>query len=69
MMQRFSDGCGRLVPTTDILLMLMTHQSYPTVYATDVKEMEGILWKIVGAWEAVKPNEVEMTKKLWEKNF
>lgn len=69
MMQRFSDGCGRLVPTTDILLMLMTHQSYPTVYATDVKEMEGILWKIVGAWEAVKPNEVEMTKKLWEKTF
>lgn len=26
MMQRFSDGCCRLVPTTDILLMLMTHQ-------------------------------------------
>lgn len=26
MMQRFSDGSCRLVPTTDILLMLMTHQ-------------------------------------------
>lgn len=70
MMKRFSDGCSRLVPTTDILLMLMTHhESYPTVYATDVKEMEGIMWKIVGAWEAVKPNEVEMTKKLWQKTL
>lgn len=27
------------------------------------------MWKIVGAWEAVKPNEVEVTKKLWEKTF
>lgn len=27
------------------------------------------MWKIVGAWEAVKLNEVEMTKKLWEKTF
>ncbi|XP_017248337.1 uncharacterized protein LOC108219410 isoform X2 [Daucus carota subsp. sativus] len=69
MMQKFSDGCCRLVPTTDVLLMLMTHQSYPTVYATDVKEMEGIMWKIVGPCDAVKPNEVEMTKKLWEQTF
>lgn len=69
MMQRFGDGCSRLVPTPDILLMWLTHQSYPTVYALDVKEMEGIMEKVVGAWEAVKKDDVEETKKLWERTF
>ncbi|KAJ9185959.1 hypothetical protein P3X46_005526 [Hevea brasiliensis] len=69
-LQRFTDGCSRIVPSLDIFLMWMTHQSYPTVYAEDMKEMEGeILGKIVGMWQTVKEKEVEETKKVWEKAF
>ncbi|XP_058002854.1 glycine-rich domain-containing protein 1 isoform X1 [Hevea brasiliensis] len=69
-LQRFTDGCFRIVPTLDILLMWMTHQSYPTVYAEDMKEMEvEILGKIVGMWETVQEKEVQETKEVWEKAF
>ncbi|KAA8536796.1 hypothetical protein F0562_029274 [Nyssa sinensis] len=68
-LQRFADECPRLVPTSDILLMLLTHQSYPTVYAADVTEMERDMGKVVGLAEAVKEEQVEETKKLWERTF
>ncbi|GLT90199.1 hypothetical protein SLE2022_081450 [Rubroshorea leprosula] len=67
MMQRFRDSCPRFVPTLDILLILLIHQSYPTVYAEDLKEMWVDMGKIVGAWETVKEKELESTKKLWER--
>lgn len=44
-------------------------QSYPTVYAEDLKEMEGDLGKVVSMWATVKGKEVEETKKLWERTF
>ncbi|XP_050223612.1 uncharacterized protein LOC126673490 isoform X2 [Mercurialis annua] len=70
LLQRFSEGCSRSVPSLDILLMLITHQSYATVYAEDMKEMEAeMMEKVVGIWETVKDKEVEETKRIWEKAF
>ncbi|KAK6915630.1 Glycine-rich domain-containing protein-like [Dillenia turbinata] len=69
MLQRFGEGCGPLVPTLDVLLMLLTHQSYPTAYYEDVKEVEGALGQLVSLHEPVKKEDVEATKKLWEKTF
>ncbi|CAA3007045.1 glycine-rich domain-containing 2 [Olea europaea subsp. europaea] len=69
MMQRFSNKCSHLVPTSDVLLMWLTHQSYPTIYAIDIKELEGDIEKIVGPWEAVEEENIEETKVLWERTF
>ncbi|OMP03240.1 hypothetical protein COLO4_10557 [Corchorus olitorius] len=69
MMQKFGDDCHRFVPALDILLMLLTHQSYPTVYAEDLKDMWDEMGKVVRLWETVKEKEVEETKKLWERTF
>ncbi|TYH46295.1 hypothetical protein ES332_D11G326500v1 [Gossypium tomentosum] len=70
MMQRFGDGCFRFVPALDILLMLLTHQSYPRVYVEDMKEMWDNMGKlVVGLWETVEEKQVEETKKLWETTF
>ncbi|KAM2625836.1 hypothetical protein TB1_032643 [Malus domestica] len=70
MVQRSSiDLDSPLVPASDIMLMWLTHQSYPTVYAEDLKGMEGDLGKVVTVWAAVKEKEVEETRKLWERTF
>ncbi|XVE89612.1 hypothetical protein DITRI_Ditri20bG0009800 [Diplodiscus trichospermus] len=69
MMQRFGDGCSRFVPALDILLMLQTHQSYPTVFVEDLKDKWEYVGKTVGVCERVKEKEVEETKKLWERTF
>ncbi|KAK6911609.1 Glycine-rich domain-containing protein-like [Dillenia turbinata] len=69
MLQRFGDGCGPLVPTLHVLLMLLTHQGYPTAYYEDMKEVEGALGQLVRLHEPVKKEDVEATKKLWEKTF
>ncbi|CAN4108843.1 unnamed protein product [Withania somnifera] len=69
MMHRFGDTCSILVPTSDILLMWITHQSYPTAYTLDTKGLEEEVRKVVGAWEAVKGEDIEDTKKLWERIF
>ncbi|GFZ07169.1 enolase [Actinidia rufa] len=69
LMQRFSYGCGRLVPASDILLMWVNHQSYPMVYEADTREMEGDMGKVAVVWEEVNEEEVEETKKLWVKTF
>ncbi|XP_075660078.1 glycine-rich domain-containing protein 2 isoform X2 [Castanea sativa] len=69
MVQSFCDECARLVPASDILLMWLTHQSYPTVYAEDLKEMEGDMGKVVTVWESVKEKEMKETKILWERAF
>ncbi|KAG4135580.1 hypothetical protein ERO13_D08G224700v2 [Gossypium hirsutum] len=69
MIQRFGDGCFRFVPAFDILLMLLTHQSYPTAYADDLKDMWENMAKVVGLWETVQEKEVEETNKIWERTF
>lgn len=60
-----------LVPAVDILLMWLTHQSYPTVYAADTKHVEDeLLLKVVGPWDpSVKEEDIEETKLLWEATF
>ncbi|KAL2469130.1 hypothetical protein Fot_50706 [Forsythia ovata] len=68
-MHRFANECSRLVPTSDVLLMWLTHESYPTIYAMDIKELEGDIEKIVGPWEAVEEEDIEETKMLWERTF
>nr|POE75332.1 hypothetical protein CFP56_19053 [Quercus suber] len=44
-------------------------KSYPTVYAEDLKEMEGDMGKVVTVWESVKEKEMKETKILWERAF
>ncbi|KAA0034884.1 glycine-rich domain-containing protein 1-like [Cucumis melo var. makuwa] len=61
---RFSDECSSFVPASDILLMWLTHQSYPTVYAKDVKKMQGDLAKVVRFGETVNSKELDETKQL-----
>ncbi|CAI0551701.1 unnamed protein product [Linum tenue] len=68
----FMDGCrSKFVPCLDILLMLITHQSYPTVYAEDLKEMERThsMARVAGLWDKVEDKDVEETKNLWDKVF
>ncbi|KAJ0079811.1 hypothetical protein Patl1_22336 [Pistacia atlantica] len=70
MLDKFTDECSCFVPAFDIQLMWITHLSYPTVYAEDLKDMwDEMGKKVVGVWDTVKPKEVEETKKLWERNF
>ncbi|KAH1094799.1 hypothetical protein GYH30_040199 [Glycine max] len=72
MLLRFArDFSSRLVPTSDILLMWLTHQSYPTVYCEDLKALaiEGDLEKVATLSEKVKEKEFEETKKLWDRVF
>ncbi len=45
------------------------NQSYPTVYAEDLKEIESEMGKGVSLWETVGKKEVEETKNLWEMTF
>ncbi|KAK4769123.1 hypothetical protein SAY86_027273 [Trapa natans] len=60
---------SRFVPTSDILIMWLAHQSYPTVYADDMKEIEFDARKVGRLWETVKEDEVEASKKFWERTF
>ncbi|XP_031252461.1 uncharacterized protein LOC116110372 isoform X2 [Pistacia vera] len=70
MLDKFTDECSCFVPAFDIQLMWLTHLSYPTVYAEDLKDMwDEMGKKVVGVWDTVKPKEVEETKKLWERTF
>ncbi|KAF3454554.1 hypothetical protein FNV43_RR05002 [Rhamnella rubrinervis] len=69
MVQRTTNVCSGLVPASDIMLMWLTHQSYPTIYAEDSKEIEGGLEKVVPIWGTIKGKEVEETKNLWETTF
>ncbi|KAL0836354.1 hypothetical protein Bca101_088243 [Brassica carinata] len=69
-LHKFKDEISRLVPASDILLMWLTHQSYPTIYTEDVGEvLEEMMRKVVRNGEAVEKSEVETTKKLWNRYF
>ncbi|KAK4282754.1 hypothetical protein QN277_014094 [Acacia crassicarpa] len=71
MVQRFADGSCRLVATPDIMLMWLTHQSYPTVYMEDLKALglEGDMWKVTPIWETPEEENIEAIKKLWDRAF
>lgn len=44
-------------------------QSFPSRYEGDVKEIEGDLERVAGVWDAVREEEVQVTRKLWERAF
>ncbi|QCE07305.1 hypothetical protein DEO72_LG9g2324 [Vigna unguiculata] len=72
MLQRFAhEFSSRFVPASDILLMWLTHQSYPTVYLDDLKALavESDLRKVVTLSETPKEKDFEETKKLWDRAF
>ncbi|XP_017411870.1 uncharacterized protein LOC108318706 isoform X2 [Vigna angularis] len=72
MLQRFAhEFSSRFVPASDILLMWLTHQSYPTVYFDDLKALavENDLRKVVTLSETPKEKDFEETKKLWDRAF
>lgn len=69
-LNKFQDEVSRLLPASDILLMWLTHQSYPTIYGEDVDELlEEITKKVVRNGENVDKSQVETTKKLWNRYF
>ncbi|KAM0061812.1 putative Glycine-rich domain-containing protein [Helianthus debilis subsp. tardiflorus] len=68
-LQRFADNSKTFVPTLDVLLMWITHKSYPNAYAVDVKEMEHSMEKVIDAGELVKEDHLEVMQKLWERVF
>ncbi|XP_076903067.1 glycine-rich domain-containing protein 1-like [Bidens hawaiensis] len=68
MLQKFAGSNTYFVPTLDILLMWITHKSYPIAYAIDLNEMEDNMLKITES-ECVKEEDLEVMKKLWERVF
>ncbi|KAI3992803.1 hypothetical protein MKX01_042362 [Papaver californicum] len=68
-LHKFKEECSKLVPTLDIQLMWLTHQSYPMVYARDMKNIEEDLSKVNGIWDKVNDEDMKMTRKLWERLF
>ncbi|XP_024994889.1 glycine-rich domain-containing protein 2 [Cynara cardunculus var. scolymus] len=68
-LQRHADSCSAFVPTSDILLMWITHKSYPTTYRMDVNEMEGSMEKVIESEESVNEKALEAMEQLWERAF
>ncbi|XP_062210224.1 glycine-rich domain-containing protein 2 [Phragmites australis] len=59
----------RLVPSLDILLMWLAHQSFPVSYATDMASMairENVVKLVAGYGEVVSEEVLERTRALWE---
>ncbi|KAL5701073.1 hypothetical protein ACHQM5_026451 [Ranunculus cassubicifolius] len=69
LLEKFNDGCSKLVPTLDIQLILLTHQSYPSKYTEDVQRLEVGMEKIVGIWDEMKDEDAEESRKIWEEIF
>lgn len=44
-------------------------KSFPRRYEGDVKDMEGDLERVAGVWDGVGEEEVQVTRKLWERAF
>ncbi|CAD6231421.1 unnamed protein product [Miscanthus lutarioriparius] len=61
--------CTRLVPSLDILLMWLAHQSFPVCYATDMVAMgirDNVAKVGVGYGEVVSDEVIGRTRGLWE---
>ncbi|WOL12203.1 glycine-rich domain-containing protein 2 [Canna indica] len=67
--RRLEEGLLRMVPTSDILLMWLTHRSYPRSYAKDMEELGDPARVIVGFGDRAAMEEVEETRKIWEEAF
>ncbi|XP_073009152.1 glycine-rich domain-containing protein 2 [Typha latifolia] len=70
--KRFEGRRGvRLVPTSDILLMWLAHQSFPGRYARDTEGLGEVEKRVVGFGDpaAAKEEEVEETSRAWEEAY
>ncbi|VAI74089.1 unnamed protein product [Triticum turgidum subsp. durum] len=62
----------RLVPSLDILLMWLAHQSFPASYATDmtlVSIKDKVMKMVVSYGEVASEETVERTRILWEEAY
>ncbi|KQK04255.1 hypothetical protein BRADI_2g12637v3 [Brachypodium distachyon] len=62
----------RLVPSFDILLMWLAHQSFPVSYSRDMTAMgirDNVAKMVVGYGEVVSEEVVEKTRVLWEETY
>ncbi|KAF7101019.1 hypothetical protein CFC21_102422 [Triticum aestivum] len=62
----------RLVPSLDILLMWLAHQSFPASYATDMTLMsikDNVMKMVVSYREVASEETVERTRILWEEAY
>ncbi|CAM0881186.1 unnamed protein product [Alopecurus aequalis] len=62
----------RLVPSLDILLMWLAHQSFPVSYATDMTSMairDNVMKMVVCYGEVVSEEVMERTRVLWEEAY
>ncbi|XP_019704133.1 uncharacterized protein [Elaeis guineensis] len=68
--RRFEEEKGlRMVPTSDILLMWLTHQSFPGSYARDTEGMGDLGRRVMAFGEAAAAEEAEATRRVWEEAF
>ncbi|KAG1326272.1 glycine-rich domain-containing protein 1 [Cocos nucifera] len=68
--RRFEEEKGlRMVPTSDILLMWLTHQSFPGSYARDTEGMGDLGRRVMAFREAAAEEEAEATRRVWEEAF
>uniref|UniRef100_J3KZN0 GRPD C-terminal domain-containing protein n=2 Tax=Oryza brachyantha TaxID=4533 RepID=J3KZN0_ORYBR len=61
--------CTRFVPSLDILLMWLAHQSFPVSYATDMAAMaikDNVAKVVMGYGEVVNEDMIERTRVWWE---
>ncbi|XP_039114218.1 uncharacterized protein LOC120249688 [Dioscorea cayenensis subsp. rotundata] len=59
----------RLVPTSDVLLMWLTHQSFPGSYERDLKELGEFEERAMGFGVETSEEERESTRRAWEEAF
>lgn len=69
--RRFEEEKGiPMVPTSDILLMWLTHQSFPGRYARDMEGMGELERRVMAFGEAAAAEEeAEATRRAWEEAF
>uniref|UniRef100_A0A0D3ENG9 GRPD C-terminal domain-containing protein n=1 Tax=Oryza barthii TaxID=65489 RepID=A0A0D3ENG9_9ORYZ len=67
-----TQGNTRLVPSLDILLMWLAHQSFPVSYDADMAAMaikDNVAKIVVGYGEVVSEDMVDRTRVLWEEAY
>ncbi|KAG0479803.1 hypothetical protein HPP92_010661 [Vanilla planifolia] len=70
LLKNSADGSLRMVPTSDILLMFLTHQSFPGIYFRDLDGIGNLGKRMVGFGDqALSKEEAERTRRVWEAAF
>ncbi|KAJ6852655.1 glycine-rich domain-containing protein 2 [Iris pallida] len=69
LVRKFGDGSFRMVPASDVLLIWLTHKSFPLCYAKDLEEIGDLEGKVVGFGMGASEEEMEETRRVWEEAF